>query len=930
MDLWREFHGPNAGYVWELYERYCADPGSVDPATAAIFGQWVPLEQVLSPAGAPAPSELQACDYDKWVAAVSLAHSIRAQGHLEAQLDPLAPPSEAVDGRHWPGLRDDDLRVLPASLVGGPLAEQSANALEAMQRLRSIYCRTTGYDHEPLVDPGERAWLQDSIESGRYRLPRVPGEPLRLLERLTQVEVFERFLQRTFPGKTRFSIEGVDMLIPMLDEIAGAAVEAGTPLVAIGMAHRGRLNVLAHILQKPYDQILAEFRDVAGDSAAAAESGWTGDVKYHAGLCQPEAGNGGARLTICLPPNPSHLESINPVVAGMARAADTDVSQPGIPAINVDGALPVIIHGDASFSGQGIVAETLNLSQLPGYQTGGTLHIITNNQLGFTATVPEMRSSHYASDLAQGFKIPVIHVNADDPEAGLEAIRIALAYRARFHKDFLIDLVGYRRYGHNEGDEPSFTQPAMYRQIQAHPTVRALWAKSLLERGLIKDGDWPEALVKEGMDKLQAIYDKVKTAAAPTGPDPEALYHNHLEPTSTGVPLSRLQELNQALLTLPDDFELNRKLENLFRQRQAAFDDPRQPTIDWPLAETLAFAAILQDGVAIRLTGEDVTRGTFSQRHTVLYDAQTGRAFTPLQALPQALAAYEVHNSPVTESATQGFEFGYNLQEPGRLVVWEAQYGDFANVAQAIIDEFLASAWAKWQQRPSLVYLLPHGNEGQGPDHSSARPERFLQLSADHNLRVVSPTTAAQYFHLLRQQALQLRAHPDPLVVLAPKGLLRHPLVASPPQALAEGRWQPVLGDVQPPSPGPARRLVLCSGRIYVDLSTARSQQTPAPEAALVRLEQMSPFPAAELGKVLERYPDLEAVVWVQEEPRNMGGWETLRPCLLDLIAGRWPLHCVARPASSSPAEGSTSAYALHQRALAKQAFGPDLTQRTA
>jgi 2-oxoglutarate dehydrogenase E1 component len=933
MDLWREFHGPNAGYVLELYDRYRADPQSVDAATAAFFERWTPPDSQVREASAtsaanaatpePGLASVTSPATDKLVAALALAHDIRAQGHLVAWLDPLQDAPAQAQLPPPPGLTDDDLRLLPATYIGGPVANQAANALEALAHLRSIYCHTTGYDYEPLVDAAERAWLQEAIEGGHYRPPQMPGEPLRLLERLTQVEVFEHFLQRTFPGKTRFSIEGVDVLIPMLDEIAGAAVVASIGLVVIGMAHRGRLNVLTHILQKPYAQILAEFRDVARDSAITTESGWTGDVKYHAGLCQPEAAPDNGRLTICLPPNPSHLEAINPVIVGMARAADTDVSAPGAPKINMDGALPVIIHGDASFSGQGIAAETLNLSQLPGYQTGGTLHIITNNQLGFTALASEMRSSHYASDLAQGYKIPVIHVNADDPEAALEAIRLALAYRARFHKDFLIDLVGYRRYGHNEGDEPSFTQPAMYRQIQAHPTVRALWAQTLRERGLIT-AQWPEALVKEGLDKLQAIYDTVKAAESP-GPEPVSLVHDHPRPIPTKVPLARLQALNQALLTVPADFELNRKLENLFRQRQQAFDDPHRASLDWPLAEALAFATILQDGIAIRLTGEDVTRGTFSQRHTVLYDAQTGRAFTPLQSLPQAQAAYEVHNSPVTETATQGFEFGYNLQEPGRLVIWEAQYGDFANVAQATIDEFLASAWAKWQQRPSLVFLLPHGNEGQGPDHSSARPERFLQLAADHNLRVVNPTTAAQCFHILRQQALQLATHPDPLIVLTPKGLLRHPLTASAPDALAEGEWQPVIDAAPPSAPEAVRRLVLCSGRIFVDLFTGQAQHNPEQDMAVVRLEQLCPFPAAELGQVLQRYPALEAVVWVQEEPRNMGAWETLRPCLLDLIDGRWPLYCVARPASSSPAEGSTSLYAIHQRALVKQAFGPEL-----
>lgn len=922
MDFWQQFHGPNAAFVLELYERYRLDPESVDKETRSLFERWGPPseEMTVTPAAAtrvqPSISEIESAG-----AVVDYARSIRERGHLLAQLDPLGgdglgqtpPPLMA------PEPDPEALRGLPPALVGGLLAATAASAWDVVQSLRRIYCSATGYEFGHLQEPSERAWLAEAVESGRYRPPQAPVDETRLLERLTEVEVFERFLQQTFPGKTRFSIEGVDMLVPMLDEMALLATQARMPQIVLGMGHRGRFNVLAHILQMPYAEILADFRGTGRRSAALEEAGWTGDVKYHAGGCQPVDEGDEGQLTICVPPNPSHLESVYPVVEGMVRAFGTRVEQGGAPQFDPGIALAVVLHGDASFSGQGVVAETLNLACLPAYETGGTLHIIVNNQLGYTATAGEVHSGRFASDLALGFDLPVIHVNADWPEACLEAIRIAFAYRTRFHKDFLIDLIGYRRHGHNEGDEPTFTQPVMYRQIQAHPTVRELWARTLLAQKRIAS-TWPEALVQERMEVMRRAN---QAAEAAGGGEPLAETLPPAEQAAaTAVPLPRLEALNAALLDWPASFKLNRKLERSFLQRRKAFDDPDQLTIDWSLAEELALAAILQDGTAIRLTGEDVGRGTFSQRHVVLYHAETGATYIPLQAIPQAQAAFEVCNSPVTEMATVGFEFGYSYQRPERLVVWEAQYGDFINIAQVMVDEFVASARAKWHESAALVLLLPHGNEGQGPDHSSARLERFLQLAAGGNLQIAIPTSAAQYFHLLRRQALQIKTQPVPLIVFTPKGLLRHPRVASPPRDLADSGWQNLIDDARRrSSPRSVRRLLLSSGRVSIDLAAHPMAEQTVDQVGLARLERLYPLPDQELSQLFESYPSLESVVWVQEEPQNMGAWDYLRPRLAEIIGGRWPLHCISRPATSSPAEGSASQYASNQRVLIEQAF---------
>ncbi|HEX5482317.1 MAG TPA: 2-oxoglutarate dehydrogenase E1 component, partial [Terriglobia bacterium] len=605
---------------------------------------------------------------------------------------------------------------------------------------------------------------------------------------------------------------------------------------------------------------------------------------------------------------------------GMARAGGARTDQPGAPLFDPTRTLPILIHGDAAFPGQGVVAESLNLSKLPGFRAGGALHIIANNQLGFTTPPEEGRSTIFASDLARGFRIPIVHVNADDPAASIEAARLAFAYRARFHKDFLIDLVGYRRYGHNEGDEPSFTQPLMYQKIAEHLTVRQLWVKSLAARGAIQEG-FAEELVRKHQARIQSVFDSLEPETELMEPVPEAPQPGAARQCRTGVPISRLRQLNQALRAIPEGFTLNRKLERALERKRTILDQEDGITIDWSSAEELALASILEDGVAVRMSGQDIERGTFSQRHAVFHDAQTGARHIPLQSLPQAKAAFEIRNSPLSENAVLAFEYGYNINAPGRLVIWEAQYGDFVNGAQTVIDEFIASARSKWGLTPSLVLLLPHGLEGAGPDHSSARPERFLQLAAAINVRIANCTTAAQYFHLLRRQALLLETDPLPLVILTPKSLLRHPKVASSPQELAEGRWQRVIGDEQASERlERVRRLILCSGKVYVDLISAPQRENDA-SVAICRVEQLYPFPEDDLKSLLDRYGALDEVVWLQEEPRNMGAWEFIRLQLARLIDGRCPLHYIGRPRSSSPAEGSSAWYAANQKMIITQAF---------
>jgi 2-oxoglutarate dehydrogenase E1 component len=922
-----DFYGPNAGYVLELYERYQLDPESVDPETRAFFEQWQPPSE--SEAGHPrspkAATEYTVEETEKIVHVARLARMIREVGHLAANLDPLGsnPPGDPGLQLSTHQLHIKDLLSLPPNIVGGPLAEGSKNALEAIGKLRLAYCGSLGYEDDHIQIADERKWLRGNVESGAFFKGFDDEYKRRLLERLTEVEVFERYLHQTFVGQKRFSIEGTDMLIPMLDWIIVSAAKAEVHEVLIGMAHRGRLNVLAHVLGKPYSVILSEFMHTtapgtrnSGADSGGGNLGWTGDVKYHKG-----AGylyKGPHEMPISLASNPSHLEFVDPVIIGRTRAAQERREKPGIPTQDSKLSGAILIHGDAAFPGQGIVAETLNLSQLPGYDVGGTIHIITNNQIGFTTTPREGRSTLYASDLAKGFEIPIVHVNADDPLACIAATRMAFGYCSTFHKDFLIDLVGYRRWGHNEGDEPSFTQPRMYQAIATHPTVRELWAREMVRERVVIPEE-VEAMVKGVRDKLEQARGKAKTLVTDEAHNTTVPPPGDARPVETAVPAKALIEINTALNTLPEHFTPNPKLERTLQKRRDALG--KDGEIEWAHAEALAFATILADGTPIRMTGQDVERGTFSQRHLVLHDPTTGKPYTALHHIPQAKASFAIYNSPLSENAVLGFEYGYSRHARGTLVLWEAQFGDFANSAQVIIDQFVVAGHAKWRQTPTLVMLLPHGYEGQGAEHSSARLERFLQLCANDNLRVVNCTTSGQYFHVLRRQAMLLELAPRPLVVMSPKSLLRNPRAASTLADLSEGRFQPVLDDPRYSTEAKGvTRLVLCSGKVYVDL-ISHPDYAGADHVAALRVEELYPFPSLELKQAASRYPNVGEVIWLQEEPHNMGAWSFVEPRLQNLFGPEMPLRYVGRPESASPAEGSQDQHLAMQNYLLSTAL---------
>ena len=956
------FNTMNAGYAQAMYEQYLRDPDSVDEAWRALFEDGVqglaplpPLEIATAGAAVPevpaaargeatasaesavpaatagAPEAPSVEDLEAVAHAASVVKAFRTHGHLGARLDPLGtqPVGDPAYDPASIGLTEEAMRRVPSSVLR--IAVPGATFADALPHLRATYCGTIAYEKEHIADHEERVWLRRMIESGAHLQPLTAEERLRLHTRLTQVEALERFLGRAYLGQKRFSIEGVDMLVPMLDLVAELAAPSGAREIVMGMAHRGRLNVLAHIVGMPYQSIIAEFE---GGQIGEAD-GATGDVKYHLGATGSYLTRSGKSLVVELSANPSHLESVNPVVEGRARALQTERRGP-VPHHDPSVALPVLIHGDAAFAGEGVVAETLNLARLPGYATGGTIHIITNNQLGFTTDPAEARSTAYASDLAKGFDHPIIHVNADDPEACLAAVRLATAYRERFKGDVLIDLVGYRRHGHNEADEPAYTQPLMYERIAALPTVREQWAATLAAEGTLTR-EQAEAETRAAYDRLVTVQQAVKASLSKrSGSGFEAIGRSamvssgaELAPASTdecepGTAVSEemLAVLDGQLHAWPEGFTVHPKLlRQLERRRKAVAEGGG---LEWAHAEALAFASLLVEGVPIRLTGQDTERGTFSQRHLVLHDAKTGARYAPIQHLPGAQAPFELHNSPLSELAALGFEYGYSAEVPEALVLWEAQFGDFANGAQVIIDQFIVSGRVKWSERSRLVLLLPHGYEGQGPEHSSARLERFLQLAGQQNIRVANPTTPAQYFHLLRRQATL--EDQRPLVLMTPKSLLRHPLAVSAVEDLADGCFRQVMDDDGAASRREAiERLVLCSGKVYYDASGSEARAA-ATRVALGRVELLYPLPKDDLAALVASYPNLRELVWLQEEPRNKGPWRYLAHHLRDL-APRRPdggvgLRYVGRPERASSAEGYPGAHLAEQGRIVREALG--------
>jgi len=847
-------------------------------------------------------------------AGMSLVKAFRTHGHLAAQLDPLgsAPPGD-------PAMDPETVRLTPELMARVPawmmrVEVPGATLAEALPHLRATYCGTIAYEIEHISSHEQRVWLRKQIESGAHRHALPPDRQLQLFDRLATVDAFERFLRRTYLGHHTFSIEGLDALIPMLDESIELLARDGASEVMLGMAHRGRLNVLAHVVGRSYASMLAEFESGHVEGGATA-----GDVKYHFGAEGTYLTTGGRPVTVAVSHNPSHLEVVDAVVEGRARAKQTrrrahEVHQ------DTRIVVPLLIHGDAAFTGQGVVSETLNMQALAGYSTGGTIHIIGDNQIGFTTDPREGRSTRYASDIAKGYDLPIIHVNADDVEACLVAVRLAVAFRSTFGHDSMIDLIGYRRLGHNEGDEPAYTQPLAMERIRAHPPVVRLYGATLAERRLMTSGE-VEARMTAAYEQIARVHREV--IAQPDGVA-ESEHVRQVDPVGdpeidTCVPAPTLRTLDDQLVRVPDGFTIHPKLRRFFDQRPAAFQPGGR--LLWAQAEALAWASLLIDGIPIRLTGQDTERGTFSQRHLVLHDSTTGERWAPIQHLVQAKAPFELCNSPLSEIAALGFEYGYAVTAPNALVVWEAQYGDFYNNAQVIVDQFIVAGQAKWGQDSRLVLLLPHGYEGSGPEHSSGRLERFLQLAAEGNIRVAVPTTAAQYFHLLRMQALTTRRRP--LICFTPKSGLRLSEAQSEVGDCSAGRFRPVLDDDLPAERRQeVRRLILSTGKIHYELGArAGPHRDSGPPVALARLELIYPFPMEALRALLTSYPAVQEVAWVQEEPRNMGAFQFVAERLPELLPEGVRLRYVGRAESASPAEGASSAHRLEQERILSEAL---------
>jgi 2-oxoglutarate decarboxylase len=880
----------------------------------------LPVQAAPAPAPAAAPPRPTAEEEMLYhvQAATSIVKAHRMHGHLSARLDPLGsePIGDPALEPETVGLTPEVMQQIPARVLR--IQVPGRTFAEALPHLRETYCGTIAYEIEHISDHQQRVWLRQRIESSKYRRPLWPEEKKRVLGRLAEVEALETYLHRTFLGQKSFSIEGLDALIPMLDETFDLAARTGAREALLGMAHRGRLNVLAHVVGRPYQAILAEFEgEKAMGVATARPKGGTGDVKYHLGAQGIYKTASGQELEVTLVSNPSHLEFVDPVLEGRTRAEQTDRSRPEA-RHDPRAAVPVLIHGDAAFPGEGVVAETLNLQALPGYSTGGTIHIIANNQLGFTTEPEEARSTRYASDLAKGFDIPIVHVNADDPEACISAVRLAMAYREEFRRGVVIDLIGYRRYGHNETDEPAYTQPVMYAKIAKHPPVRKLYAQSLIEQGVIS-ADEAEQQLKAAGERLSAAHEDIK-ARKDTGPVTEEIELDRTasEEPETAVEIERLLELNREVFETPRHIKVHRKLQPQ-REKRAAVG-PEDP-IDWGQAEVLAFASLLVDGVPLRLTGQDTVRGTFSQRHLALHDAETGERFVPVQNLERARAPFELYNSPLSEIAALGFEYGYSAAAPQAVVMWEAQFGDFINVAEVIVDQFIVSGLAKWGETSRLTLLLPHGYEGGGPEHSSARVERFLTLAAEGNIRVANVSTPAQYFHLLRRQALVEKRRP--LVVFTPKSLLRNQQSFSPLRELASGSLRRAIDDSSR-ADGRERvtRLLLCTGRIYYDLVGNDLYQRDD-RIAVARIEQLYPFPESEIVDLIRGYPNVREIIWVQEEPQNMGARRFMftRARERKLMPEGVQLGYVGRPYRASPGEGYPAAHQVEQERIITEAL---------
>ena len=855
----------------------------------------------------------------KQAAVFQMINAYRVRGHLIADLNPLGVQPgyhPELDPATY-GLTIWDLeRDFISNLAAKPgEAVRVATLREILETLRQTYCGRLGCEYMHIQHPEEKRWLQERMEPQANHWPIEEETRRRLLTRLLQGESFENFLHTRFVGQKRFSLEGGESAMVILDELLERAASAGVQEVVVGMAHRGRLNVLSNLVGKSMAQVFGEFE---GNVDPEMTQG-SGDVKYHLGASGIQRTAQGREIKVSLSPNPSHLEAVNPVVEGIVRAKQTRMGDE-----SRDKVLPVLVHGDSAFAGQGVVAETLNLSLLKGYTTGGTVHLVINNQIGFTTTPDEARSSNYCTDVARTVQAPIFHVNGDDPEACLRAIQIAFDYRQRFKKDAVIDMICYRKYGHNEGDDPSYTQPLMYKKVKDHPSVATLYAERLLREKVITK-DWVDRSRRRIQDEMNAAHEEAVRRGEKWElqevSDPEEAKLPPIHAT-TAVDEDLIERVVDGLTSFPSGFTLHPKLKGFIEKRK---DLLKGGSADWALGEALAFGTLVLEGVPVRLSGQDSGRGTFSQRHLEYFDHQTAQVYTPMMHLAPNQARFEVVDSSLSEYGVMGFDFGYSLGDPLALTLWEAQFGDFANGAQIMIDQFISSCEAKWGQPSGLTLLLPHGYEGQGPEHSSARIERFLQLCAENNMQVCNPTTPGQYFHLLRRQMFggaDRRGLRKPLVIFTPKSLLRHPKCVSPLRDFTGGRFESVLGDVSDVSPDRVSKVLLCSGKIYYELLAARQQREDAWNVAIVRLEQMYPWPQEELDNILWRYPSTSDIVWVQEEPRNMGPWMFVRDKLQPMLdKSRRTLQYVGRPEAASPSTGSSKRHAQEQAAILEDAF---------
>jgi len=846
----------------------------------------------------------------KAVSVMQLIQMYRINGHMLANLNPLShgPGSSPELELSYFGLSVWDLdREFYCAGLGGM---EKAPLRDILHMLRTTYCGYIGAEFMHVQNLEERFWLRDRMETTNNRPELDRADKHHILHKLNQAEAFESFLHKKYVGHKRFSLEGAETVIPMIDFMLEHGGEMGVEEVYLGMAHRGRLNVLVNTMGKSYQRIFNEFE---GYLDPATRQG-SGDVKYHLGTTGEHVTRDGKKIKLTLLPNPSHLEAVNPVVEGATRARQDEIGDGSDTQI-----IPLLLHGDAAFAGQGVVAETLNMSQLRGYKTGGTIHLIINNQIGFTTLPRDARSTLYASDLAKTIMAPIFHINGDQPESAVHAMRLALEYRQKFNKDVVLDLICYRKYGHNEGDEPAFTQPGMYKEINGHPNVRDLYVGELLRKGELTR-DEADDIFSEFDQLLESAFDQAQQAkSAEVNEDRIVRLSTRQSDRNpqfdTRYDLERIRTIALKLNTVPGDFDANPKLLRILAKRNEIVEK-NEKKIEWGYAEAIAFGSLLDQGVNVRLSGQDVERGTFSHRHSVLHGTETNQQFVPLNHLFENQGKYQVFNSHLSEFAVLGFEFGYSSVSTGTLVLWEAQFGDFSNGAQIIIDQFLSASEAKWGQTSSVVMLLPHGFEGQGPEHSSSRMERYLQLCAEDNMQVVNCTTPAQYFHLLRRQAFTQNR--KPLIVISPKSLLRHPLAVSSADELANGSFNLMLRD-DVAQPENVRRVVFCSGKVYYDLFKYR-EENRITDTALIRLEQVYPFPDADVREFAAQYPDASDWVWCQEEPRNMGAWSFVNPLFEGELGLR--LRYAGRMASASPAAGSMKVHNFEQDTLVKSAFG--------